>query len=89
MNPAARLALEAMMAQGMYEYQRDYARRYFGEGKAEAVLSVLAAHGIAVGEALRERILACHDLPLLDAWLARAVTAATAAEVVALETCAE
>jgi hypothetical protein len=95
---AARAALEALMANGTYEYQSEFARRYYGQGKAEgiargkaeglargkaeAVLAVLAARGIVPGDELRERILACSDLATLDTWLARAVAAASAADVV-------
>jgi flagellar biosynthesis/type III secretory pathway protein FliH len=90
------------MASGNYEYQSDFARRYFGqgkaegiaegkaegiaegkaEGKAEAVLAVLAARQIAVPDEIRARIATCADVALLDRWLARAVTALAAADVV-------
>jgi Uma2 family endonuclease len=53
------------------------------EGKAEAVLSILEARGVAVSEPVRARILGCGDLPTLDAWLRRAVDAASGDEVVA------
>ena len=51
-------------------------------GKAEAVLSVLEARGIAVNEDDRKRILSCSNLPILDRWLRRATTAVSVAEVV-------
>jgi hypothetical protein len=51
------------------------------QGEAEAVLSVLEARGLAVSVAERERIAKCTDLALLDGWLRRAATVATAAEV--------
>ena len=51
-------------------------------GKAEAILQVLMARGVAVDEAVRDRIEACTDLATLARWLARAVTAAEAEEVV-------
>ena len=86
------------MASGNYEYQSDFARRYVAQGKAQgkaegraegeaaglshALLVVLAARGVAVSEDVRARIAACADLEQLDAWLARAVTAASAADVV-------
>jgi len=78
------------MASGNYEYQSDFARRYVAQGKAEgraegrahAVLAVLAARGLDVPEDVRARITACTELERLDAWLARAVTAASAADVV-------
>ncbi len=53
------------------------------EGKAEAILAVLVARGIAVGSEVREHILACRDGDLLDRWIARAVVAPSAAEVIA------
>jgi hypothetical protein len=76
------------MASGNYEYQSDFARRYVAQGKAEgraegrahAVLAVLAARGLDVPEDVRARITACTELERLDAWLARAVTAASAAD---------
>jgi Uma2 family endonuclease len=51
------------------------------EGKAEALLAVLAARGIVVGEAERVRILGERDPQQLDRWLAGAVTCAVAAEM--------
>ena len=44
------------------------------EGKAEAVLSVLRARGLDVGEQVQNQILACKDLEKLNQWLVRAVT---------------
>jgi len=81
-NEAARAILEAIMASGNYEYQSDFARRYVAEGRAHAVLAVLAERRIPVPDEVRAQIAACSDLPLLDRWLARAVTAASAGEVV-------
>jgi len=89
-DEAARAILEALMASGNYEYQSDFARRYVAEGKAEgraeggahAILAVLAARGLDVPDEVRARITACTDLARLDAWLARAVTASSAAEVI-------
>jgi hypothetical protein len=54
-------------------------------GEARALLNVLAARGLAVGDAVRARITACTDLATLDRWIARAATARTADEVVADE----
>ena len=48
------------------------------EGEARALLRVLAARGLTVTEAQRERVLACRDLDTLDRWLERAVTAMSA-----------
>ncbi|HEY3356074.1 MAG TPA: hypothetical protein VGQ83_22670 [Polyangia bacterium] len=50
------------------------------EGKAEAILTVLALRGLPVSPAQRARIHACRDLARLERWIARAVTAASAAQ---------
>jgi len=70
-----------VMASRTYEYQSDFARRYFGQGKAEAILKVLATRGVEVPTDVRERVLACKDLALLDTWLTRAVTATSVSEI--------
>jgi flagellar biosynthesis/type III secretory pathway protein FliH len=43
---AARRALEELMQSGKYEYQSDFARKYYGEGRAEG-----RAEGEAIGRA--------------------------------------
>jgi hypothetical protein len=53
------------------------------EGKAKAILMVLEARGIPIDSEIRARIAACSDSALLDRWIARAATAASAQEVVA------
>jgi len=53
------------------------------EGKAEAILTVLVARGVQVSEGIRQRVLGCKDPSTLERWLARAVTAASAADVIA------
>jgi len=50
-------------------------------GKAEAVLAVLAARRITVGDAERVRILGEQDPMELDHWLADAMTCAEVAEL--------
>ena len=54
----------------------------FLAGKASAVLGVLAARGLSATPALRRTIATCTDASKLDVWLARAATAASAADVV-------
>jgi Uma2 family endonuclease len=49
-------------------------------GKAEALLTVLAARGFALGDAERARILGERDPEQLDRWVACAVTCTAAAE---------
>lgn len=74
-----------------YEYESDFARRYYGQGKTEgrsegeakALLRVLAARGIAVSDDARARITACTDLDQLERWLDRAVSVDSADELFA------
>ena len=73
-----RAVVEALAAQGNPEIQKLQARR-----EAEAILKVLEARGVAVSEAQRQEILACHDLDRLDRWIRRAALAASADEVLA------
>jgi hypothetical protein len=54
------------------------------EGRTAALLGVLAARGLAVGAEARARIEGCRDVGMLDRWIARAVTAASVEEVLAL-----
>jgi hypothetical protein len=76
---AARHHLEELMAIGTYEYQSDFARRYYGQGRAEgearAVLAFLSARGIDVPDDARARITRCTDVDQLDTWVRRAATA--------------
>jgi hypothetical protein len=69
------------MASGTWEYQSNFARRMLAqgraEGRAEALLAVLAARHIEVPADARARILACTDIAVLDQWLARAVSASS------------
>jgi hypothetical protein len=86
--------VEALVVQGNPEIlQREAAAEARGEargevrgeakGAAAAVLKVLQARGVAVSEAQRQEILACHDLDRLDHWLNRAALAASVDEVLA------
>ena len=64
-----------------YEYKSDFARKYVAQGRAEgraeeaarALLTVLRARGIAVPDAVRERIQAQKDPERLERWLEKAV----------------
>ena len=90
LRAAARGILEDFMANGTYQYQSDFAKRYVAEGeargraegKALAVLAVLTTRGVDVPPQIHERIVACTDMATLDVWLARAITAQAAADVV-------
>jgi hypothetical protein len=70
---AARKALEEIMARG-HEYQSDLFKRLVAEGKAEALLTVLAARRLEVSATVRSRILAERDGRMLEEWLSRAAT---------------
>jgi len=84
---AARKRLKEIMMSlaDTYEYQSDFARQYFSEGKAEgkaegearALLAVLAARGIEVPDDARETITASTDLDQLEEWVRRAAIATT------------
>jgi len=64
-----------MNLERVYErWERKTLARGKAEGKAEAVLAVLDARGLAVTSAQRKQVLACTDAALLDAWLRAAVT---------------
>lgn len=84
---ATRRYLEALMKSRTYEYQSEFARGYFFEGRAEgeanAVLEVLDVRGIDVPEDLRARVIGCTDMNQLRIWLRRAVTAESIDEVFA------
>jgi hypothetical protein len=78
--PAAdRDYLETLMSasaiRAKYGYQSDFARRYYAEGEATAVLAFLDARGIEVPDHIREDITGCTDLDQLDTWIRRAATA--------------
>jgi hypothetical protein len=92
---------EGVAGQLMREYltkerlmESELYREIFGEGRAEgeakgeakSILAVLAARGIAVSDAIRDRVLECTDIPTLDVWVQRAAVASTAAAVVRAKT---
>jgi hypothetical protein len=54
------------------------------KGKAESILTVLELRGLPVTPALRKRVTACGDLPVLERWLRRATTASSVEEAFAL-----
>lgn len=88
LNEAARRAMEAMMKG--YEYQSDFAKKYVAQGRTEgrteeaarALLTVLRARGIAVPDAVRERILAQQDTERLERWLEKAAVATSVTSVI-------
>ena len=50
------------------------------QGRSAALLAVFSARALPISPELRERIAACTDIALLDKWIARAATSASAAE---------
>ena len=82
---AARRVLEAILETRAREYKSDFARKYYGQGKAEgeahALLAVLAARGIEVPEWARERISETMDLTLLGSWIERVVSVESVEEL--------
>ncbi|MFF3122850.1 hypothetical protein ACFVRD_10850 [Streptomyces sp. NPDC057908] len=66
----------------MSEEIRDEGR---AKGRAESLLLVLEARGIAITDGIREKIDTCDDPQLLHQWLNRAATATTTEEVFAGE----
>lgn len=54
------------------------------EGKAESVLDILEARGIAVSDEQRQQISSCKDLGQLKRWVIRASTVASADELLSL-----
>jgi hypothetical protein len=72
-----------------YEYQSDFAKKYVAQGRAEGrtqeaarnLLTVLRVRGIAVPDAVRERILAQRDPERLERWLEKAAVAASVTAV--------
>lgn len=75
----ARGALSLALKQGRMEGRTEGRT----EGLVDAVLTVLAARGVTVSDEERARLVAVKDAAVLQRWLGRAVTVATAAELFA------
>jgi hypothetical protein len=88
-SDAARQILEAMMTTS--DYEKTFVERIHDQGiaegeakgKAEAVLKLLDARGLALSHEKRQRVTSCTDPAQLDLWFDRAITATTAADVFA------
>jgi hypothetical protein len=88
LNAAAKSAFEAVM-QGNYEYQSDFARKYYGQGRdagrceeaRQAIIEVLDARGLAPTAEQFQRIESCADLTQLKAWLRGAVRSGSVSEL--------
>ncbi len=70
-----------VIEQALAERERQSALRGERRSLAGIVLRVLDRRGVALDDGARARVLACDDRERLDAWLDRAVTAGTAADV--------
>lgn len=81
----------------VYRYKSDFAKGYYAEGEAagraegeaagqaageaRAIFIILEQRGIAVPDAVHDRIASCTDLDQVEAWVARALTVASAEEL--------
>ncbi len=86
-------AVEALMEAEQFQYKTEFARKYYGQGKARgeaqgeakgkasSILVILAARGLTISDEIRSRITSNTDNALFDEWLRRAATAKTAVEV--------
>jgi len=63
------------MTTAAHRYQSDFARRYFNQGEAKALLAILDARNIWVPDDIRADIMTCTDTAQLEAWIRRAATA--------------
>lgn len=85
---ATRATLEAMMMTGqangeLIDFMGQIEAKLEARGEARALLTLLAARGLSVNDAVRTKILACMDLPTLDRWISLAATAPTVEAVLA------
>jgi hypothetical protein len=80
---ASRARWEAFMSTTIGSgYHSELFREIEAKGEGRAVLTVLDARGVQVPDDIREQILACADLAVLDTWLRRAATADNADDVI-------
>jgi len=101
LGQVARDALEQLMRIPNYEYQSDFARKYYFEGKAEGkvegkaegkvegearlLLKLLRLRGFVVPEELERRISGCGDSERLELWAGRLLSAPSLGEVFGAE----
>ena len=69
------------LAEGRTEGLAEGRTEGLAEGKRDTLRMILTERGLALTAAQRRRIDGCSEIPQLDAWLKRALTADTAAEV--------
>lgn len=87
LGEVARKALEQLMQASKYEYQSEFARKYFyggkAEGKAEVLLRLLRLRGFVVDDEVEARVSACKDDAQLNTWADKVLTAASLDELLA------
>jgi hypothetical protein len=81
-NPAIRKREAAASRTGEAAGEARGEARGLAKGRAEAILSVLEARGLAVSAEQRQEILGCADLARLDRWLRRAALAVSTEDVI-------
>ncbi len=89
LGEVARAALELLMPPKGYEYQSDFARKWYGEGiaageikgEARMLLKQLRLKGFDVTPELQAQIEGCKDLAQLDLWVERILAAQSLADV--------
>ncbi len=69
------------LRQEFEQFMANLRREGQAEGKALALLAVLAARGVAVNEIVRQKIMACKDVAMLDRLLAQAATTASPSDI--------
>ena len=89
LSEAARRSLEALMQPEGYEYQSDFARKYFGNGKAEGkaegeakgkrdmLLLLFERAGVALSDTQQQKLESCDNLKQLDRWIRQVLDDAT------------
>jgi len=99
MSDAARVAFEALMNSGTYEYQSEFVRKYVNQGRAEgeargeargraegevqSLLMVVGARSIVLTSKQKQRIETCTNLELLGQWIRKAAVVENADELFA------
>ena len=99
LGEVARKALEQLMQARDYEYQSEFARKYFyggkaegrsqgkaegrSQGKTETLLRLLRRKGFTVDPSVEAHVAGCKDDKQLDTWAERVLTATSLDEVFA------
>jgi len=93
LGPAARAILEKLISTTNYQFQSEFAQKYFFEGKhegkeegelkgeAKMLLRIIDRRGVAISSHDRERVMSCAGASQIEAWADRALTATTRDEI--------